>query len=412
MHARKAMERPTVLLALAEQHPAYAKAAEHAGFSVLTDLEEATSRLAAGGWLDAAVLDADLPMEDASELYASLHREHPVPTVVLVSEDVPRWALSGSPGDARDEYALKPLSADALVYRLQAMMIRSGYTSHPEAHAGQGTGPDGSGSIGEAQVVSVFAPKGGVGKTTVAVNVAVAVREHTRQPVLLLDADVGVGNVTAAIDVPYTMGLADLADSSPAEWTEAAFEQAVSTHELSGVRVLTWGNEPAESDRVSVDLLIAALRWGRRHHSYVIIDTHPGYDDRTMAMLTVANEIFVVVTPEVGPLRNTAQFLDLAREVGLGDTTRIILNRANHGIAHEDIAQALGKPISATIVSNGPRAVEAANEGTPVISKFPRERISSDLHGVARLLTGTPAASVPVQKPWWASLMPRPAAQG
>ena len=114
---------------------------------------------------------------------------------------------------------------------------------------------------GEGHVVSVFAPKGGVGKTTIAVNIAVALRQQTRAEVLLFDADVGVGNVTSVLDVPYRMGLADLADSPPEEWTDAAFEHLATTHAASGVRVLTWGTEPAESERVTVDLLLAALRW-------------------------------------------------------------------------------------------------------------------------------------------------------
>ena len=236
-------------------------------------------------------------------------------------------------------------------------------------------------------MVSVFAPKGGVGKTTIAVNMAVALRQQTRAEVLLFDADVGVGNVTSVLDVPYRMGLADLADSPPEEWTDAAFEQFVTTHPDTGVRVLTWGTDPAESERVTVDLLLAALRWARDHHSYVIVDNHPGYDDRTMAMLAVSNEIFLVVTPEVGALRNSAQFLELARELGLGNVVRVIVNRANHGIRAQDMATTLGLPISATVVSNGPKAVIASNEGRPIVTKFPREKISDDLHAVARLVS-------------------------
>ena len=115
--------------------------------------------------------------------------------------------------------------------------------------------------------------------------------------------------------MPYRLGLADLADSPQEEWTDAAFEQLVSSHSESGVK-RDLGSDPAESERVSVDLLLAALRWARDHHSYVIVDDHPGYADRTMAMLSVSNEIFLVVTPEVGALRNSTQFLELARSSG------------------------------------------------------------------------------------------------
>ncbi|MDP9468690.1 MAG: AAA family ATPase [Chloroflexota bacterium] len=400
------MERPTVLLALQGYTTPYVDALSVAGFDVLTDLSIVIERMADGRGVDLAVLDCDLL--DAATLYAELHGVTPVPTILVFADEPPVWATGNSSHTTRDEYALKPLPADALVYRLQALQIR--YNRGARADAGQWdeSATSEGATIGEGHVVSIFAPKGGVGKTTIAVNLAVALREQTRAQILLLDADVGVGNVTSVLDVPYRMGLADLADSSPEEWTDAAFDQAVCVHKASGVNVLTWGNDPAESERISVDLLLAAVRWARAHYSYVVIDNHPSYDDRTMAMLAISGEIFLVVTPEVGPLRNAAQFLEVAREVGLGDIVKVIVNRANHGVSMDDIAETLGKPVSAMIVSNGPKAVAAANEGTPMITKFPNERMSADLHGVARLLTREQTSrETEKTRPWWATLAAR-----
>jgi Flp pilus assembly CpaE family ATPase len=125
-----------------------------------------------------------------------------------------------------------------------------------------------------------------------------------------------------------------------------------------------------------------------------------------MAMLAVANEIFLVVTPEVGALRNSAQFLELARELGLGNVVKVIVNRANHGIRVQDMASSLGLPISATVVSNGPKAVIASNEGRPMVTKFPREKMSDDLHAVARLISQPDSVSVGPElarnsRRWW-----------
>jgi pilus assembly protein CpaE len=244
-----------------------------------------------------------------------------------------------------------------------------------------------------ARVVAVFAPKGGVGKTTVSVNLAVALRVQTRQKVLLLDADAGVGNVTAVIDVPARRGLADMADSPPEYWTDDAFGSLITTHEASGLDVLTWGFEPADAERIGPDLMIAAVRWARQHYDLIIVDTHPGYDDRTVAMLSVANEILLTVTPEVGPLRNSAQFLALAHELGIDDTIRVVANRANHGVAIRDMEGALGRPVIATIVSAGATAVMAANSGTPLVLRFPKERITADIHRLARVVAGTEPAT-------------------
>jgi pilus assembly protein CpaE len=402
------MERPIVLLAMAGSADSVAADLARAGFDSVTNTEEALARLAAGERVDLAVLDCDLPGDAIAALYTALHGPKTIPTLLLFGEEIPEFAMTvGS--SSTDEYAVKPIPADALVYRLQALLIRGGMALPADGGDWTAVTSDDGSVIGEGHVVSIFAPKGGVGKTTVSVNLAVALHEQTRTRVLLFDADVGVGNVTSVLAVPYRMGLADLADSPPEEWTDAAFEQCVAVHEASGVRVLTWGSDPAESENVSVDLLLAALRWAKAHHSYVVVDTHPGYDDRTMAMLTLATEILLVVTPEVGAIRNSSQFLGLAREVGLGDMVRVIVNRANHGVRLPDIEQALGLPVSATVVSNGPKAVMASNEGLPVITKFPREKISTDLHNVARVVAnGTSiVAPEPVRRSWWSTLVSR-----
>jgi pilus assembly protein CpaE len=402
------MERPIILLAIADDREAVAADLSRAGFEPLIDIDAALTRLASGGRVDLAVLDCELPAETTQALYAALHSATTVPTLLLFGEEIPEFATS-SASPSNDEYAVKPITGDALVYRLQALLIRGGVALPGAAGEWTSVSTDDGSVIGEGHVISVFAPKGGVGKTTVSVNVAVALHEQTRSRVLLFDADVGVGNVTSVLAVPYRMGLSDLADSPPEEWTDAAFEACTSTHGPSGVRVLTWGSDPAESERVTVDLLLAALRWAKSHHSYVVVDTHPGYDDRTMAMLTLAAEILLVVTPEVGSIRNSSQFLGLAREVGLGDMIRVVVNRANHGVSLADISQTLGLPVSATVVSNGPKAVVASNEGLPVITKFPREKIATDLHDVARLVVrGTaPVAPEQVRRSWWSTLVSR-----
>jgi pilus assembly protein CpaE len=399
------MERPKILLAVDTAAESYADALSRAGFEpIIAD----PSAMADS---DMAVIDCDLDSGTVSAVYHALRGYSPtLPMLLLVSADTD---LPDGVGGTGDEIALKPLPAEALVYRLQAMLIRTG--RHLPSESGAWAADEslsGAPIAGEGHVVSVFAPKGGVGKTTIAVNMAVALRQQTRAEVLLFDADVGVGNVSSVIEVPYRMGLADLADSPPEDWTGAAFEQAVSVHAETGVRVLTWGTDPAESERVSVDLLLAALKWARSHHSYIIVDNHPGYDDRTMAMLAVANEIFLVVTPEVGAVRNSSQFLELARELGLGNVIRVIANRANHGIRMADLETSLGLPVSATVVSNGPRAVIASNEGKPLITKFPREKIADDLHRVARLVTEPDGSAAPASaktaRKWWTRFGTRP----
>lgn len=394
------MKRPVILIALGGESAPFVDALQRAGFDAVDpDALEVMGRTA-----DLGVIDCDLDETTVRYVYDVLHVDPAIPTLLLLGESS---HLGPGLGGVGDEVALKPLRPEALVYRLQALLIRTGRNLPTESGTWADDRDLASAPIaGEGRVVSFFAPKGGVGKTTLSINVAVALRLQTRAEVLLFDADVGVGNVTSALEVPERLGLADLADSSPSEWTDVAFDNAVSIHAESGLRVLSWGTNPSQG--IPVELMLAAIRWARNHHAYVIVDNHPGYDERTMAMLAIADEIFLVVTPEVGSLRNSSQFLELAREIGLAGIVRVIVNRANHGIKVDDLAASLDMPVAATVMSNGPKAVMAANQGRPVITMFPREKISDDLHRVARLVSQPEDATeiAPARRAWWARLRP------
>jgi pilus assembly protein CpaE len=378
------MERPRVLLAARDDAAGIAAALVRAGFEVVGSEEAFEALLSAGAKPELAIVDADMSPSIVRRVHRRLSEGGGVPSLILLGDEAGElddvWQVT-------DEFVLKPVLADALVYRPQALLIRAGSdaapTVDPETPVIGGHDP------ANVRVVVVFASKGGVGKTTVAVNLAVALRMQTRQRVLLLDADAGVGNVTAVIDVPARRGLADIADSDPEYWTDDAFRSMVATHEPSELDVVTWGFEPGDAERIGPDLLIAAVRWARQHYEIVIVDTHPGYDDRTVAMLSVANEILLTVTPEVGPLRNSAQFLHLAHELGIDDTISVVANRANHGVAIRDMEGALGRPVIATIVSAGATAVMAANSGNPLVLRFPKERITQDIYRLARVVAGT-----------------------
>jgi pilus assembly protein CpaE len=406
------MERPRVLLAAHDDAAAIAAAMSRAGFDVIGSEEAFEATILDGHRPTMAIIDADMAPSIVRRVHRRLNEETDVPSLILLGDK------AGELDDvwhATDEFVVKPALPDAIVYRLQALLIRSGQAmvapaASPSATSEEGVSlePEPTPMIGAhdpaaARVIAVFAPKGGVGKTTVSVNLAVALKIQTRQKVLLLDADAGVGNVTAVIDVPARRGLADMADSAPEFWTEDAFQSLVATHEESGLEILTWGFEPADAERIGPDLMIAAVRWARQHYEIVIVDTHPGYDDRTVAMLSVANEILLTVTPEVGPLRNSAQFLELAHELGMDDTIQVVANRANHGVAIRDMEGALDRPVIATIVSAGAKAVMAANSGTPLVLRFPKERITADIYRLARIVAGAePAVSVvaPEKRRW------------
>ena len=111
-----------------------------------------------------------------------------------------------------------------------------------------------------------------------------------------------------------------------------------------------------------------------------------------LQLLEVADRILLVTTPELSSIRNTGQVLKLANTLGLRDKLTIVLNRANSGVQMEHLEQTLGVRVDHTILSAGPRVVEAANQGMPVLLMDPggREQITRDLGRLVAKIAGEP----------------------
>ena len=143
------MERPKILLAVDMDAESYADALSRAGFEpVIADPSAPTAT-------DMAVIDCDLAPDRVSAIYQSLRADAALPVLLLVA---PETDLPEGVGGAGDEVALKPLPADALVYRLQAMLIRTGRHMPTETGVWASDEAMASAPIGEGHVVSVFAP--------------------------------------------------------------------------------------------------------------------------------------------------------------------------------------------------------------------------------------------------------------
>ena len=244
------MERPTVLLAVAEDGEAYVDALRRAGFEPIS-VDPGQVPTTAAPHVDMGVVDCDLPAEVVAAIYEQLQNAKVSTTLLLVSASTDLPAGVGGSHHGR----LKR-SADALVYRLRH--FHSTAATATESGAWAATIPELGADRRRAHVVSVFAPRR-VGKTTVAVNMAVALRSR-HAPRSSSSTRRRVGNVTAVLTCP-TDGLADL---GTVRRRSGRMQPSPSWHAPRQRRARAHvGTDPAESERITVDLLLAALRWAR-----------------------------------------------------------------------------------------------------------------------------------------------------
>jgi len=401
--------RPTVVVSLPrEELDPVVDELREAGFPVaaIADRGDLETILASGIEVAVAIIDTEADVEDAIGIRAALGTGRgAVPAMFVVTNRTLDRLLEGKAVGATDELITRPYAADEIRWRVEAICIRS--------QVGAGAAGDEAviveGDLGidwrtRAQVVAVFSPKGGVGKTTVATNLAAAVQVRKGRRVLLVDADTVTGHVTTSLALEDIQTVADAWREPDESGRFSAFLEIASTH-ASGLRVAALTLSPLHTEPLEADRVAAAIDEARRGVDLVVVDLHPSYHDLNLAIFGVADRILVPVTPEIPAIRAAVQFVEVAEELGIGDRLAMVVNRANSGVSVEDMERTVGTEALALIRSGGLLFTRAANEGRTVIDLYPREKVTEDFDALADRVLGTPK---PAAEPPEASRSTRP----
>jgi MinD-like ATPase involved in chromosome partitioning or flagellar assembly len=338
-----------------------------------------------------AILDGETNFDASLDYYGILHDEgRSIPALMIVSSGtLDRLAAGTIRAGANDEYFARPYSAESLRWRVEAMCIRSQTVD-------DGSGPiiqSGTFDTGDwrrrATLIAVFNPKGGVGKTTIATNLATALQVRKGQKVLLVDADTVTGHVATSLGLEHIRTVADSwrdeLEGGPAE----TLHEIAAAH-TSGLRVVSLTSSPLQTDLLDAVRVAEALTAARRSVDCIVVDLHPSYSGLNQQVFERADRILVPVTPDLPAIRAAVQLREIAVELGIEDRLGMVINRANSGVSVADMERTVGMKALALIRSGGLLFVRAANEGRTIVEMFPREKITEDFDALAERLVGPP----------------------
>jgi pilus assembly protein CpaE len=388
--------RPAIVIALPQaERSVVAEELRSAGFEaiVIGSPDELEALLVSRRDVAVAILDGESDLDISLDFYGLLHEgSRDIPALIVMSPIGHDEMWSGT---SSDEFFSRPYTADSIRWRIEAMCIRS-------VTVDDGSGPviqSGSMSMGDwtrrATVVAVFNPKGGVGKTTIATNLASALRLRNRQKVMLIDADTVTGHVTTSLGLEHVRTVADSWHDQAEGADPETFIDVAAAHP-SGMSVVSLTASPLDSDILEPERVVDAITAAQLSFDFIVIDLHPSYSALNQAIFGKADRILVPVTPDVPAIRAAVQLRDVAIELGVQDRLALIVNRANSGVSVADMEKTVGMPALALIRSGGLLFVRAANEGRTVIEMYPKERITQDFDALAERLVRTHAPSEPV----------------
>ncbi|GAB4400963.1 MAG: response regulator [Anaerolineales bacterium] len=325
--------------------------------------------------VDLVITDVVMPDMDGYELVRRIRKDprtSAIPVLVLTSRGDVADKVAGFEAGA-DDYMVKPFEPAELEVRVKSLLARRGAAPAPAAVQEK-----------PATIVAVFGCKGGVGTTTLAVNLALALRQITGEAVALIDADLSFGDVGLHLNVPPVHTINDLVQYVE-ELDTAMLAQAMVEHP-SGIRVLLSPPRPERAEEVSARLIGRVLDLASRSFDYIVVDTQRVYDDRTLMVLDKAEIVLLVLTADIGALRNASLFLTLARTLGYpADKMMPVLNGTgvDTGIREQDVKRVLGGREPFPLESGGVEVALAANQGSPIMLTNPRNKAARGIRQLA-----------------------------
>jgi len=292
-----------------------------------------------------------------------------------------------------DDVMAKPFDNRELEARVEALLLR--FQRSKDLTAVVST--DGIVVTRQRRTVAVHSPRGGVGTTTVATNVAMVKAREKPDRVVLVDLHLQFGQVATLLNVEAKQSLADVARDDAA-MTEPELLRTYAARHDSGLHVLAAPTSPELAELITaahVDKILTTLL---ESYDLVVIDAGSWLDERTMTAFEHAESVLFTVTPEIGSLKAMVGLLEYLSEAGsVAAKSSFVLNNlfAREILKVRDVETSLGTQISAELPYDPFIYLKAANEGVPVVVGAPKSVAAERFSKLATAAFGSDGVVVP-----------------
>ena len=330
---------------------------------------------------DIGVVAIDADPEKALTLLANIREASPDCSLLVVSSSSDGQLILRAMRAGAKEFLTQPVGIEELVSALDRI--------------GNQKGGKGEGKARSCQVLAVAGATGGVGSTSLAVNLGCVLASHERNSVALVDLDLSLGDADVFLDTIPDYTLVDVAQNiSRLDFT--LLKRSMTKH-ASGLYLLPRPVQLQDTSLITPDALNRVFGLLKATFSHVIIDLSKSYSRVDMAALEAAQHALLVTQLDLPCLRNVVRLMMSFEDVeGLKDKVRIIVNRVgldNGQISLKKAQETIGRDIFWQLPNDYRVMVEMRNNGVPLIEQAPRAGITQSIVTLSEALAGAETAA-------------------
>ncbi len=343
---------------------------------------------------DLAIVALDANKEKALQMIGQLSVEHPKLPILTISHD--HQALLQSLQRGAKYFLTHPVGLEDMLAALRRALGENG--------GGTGEVPSGGSTsvrtTGASSMIAVLGSRGGVGTTTLAVNLAATLAADPSNAAALIDLDLALGDADIALEVNgfENISIADLARNI--ERLDMNFlRRAMAKHEASGLAILRHPLEIAEGGVVHEQHVERILNLLKISYTHLVLDLSKSLLPTDLMGLRMADMILLVAQLELASLRNVVRLIHcLGGEENLADKVRVVINRqgadsVEEGISLKKAEEVIGKPIFWQVPNDTKSVIGARVAGHPLVKYAPKSRVQQSIYGLAQALYGKPVAA-------------------
>ena len=326
---------------------------------------------------DMVICDVMMPNMDGYEVVRRLRRNQKfaqIPILMLTAQAELDEKLAGFEAGA-DDYMTKPFAPPELIARTGTLLRKvETYKKAPQDRNEK-----------NGHVIAVHSLRGGCGSSTVAVNIGVGLAGIWAKPTIILDLVLTAGQVALMVNGSLRRTWSDLAHMAPEEIDQNSIQSIVNHHDL-GFDYIAGPTFPPDADLLTTQHFNICMNLLRKQYDYLVIDLPHDFREIAYNTLDMADEIVVVIAPEMASVRAAAAAIETYKKLGYDlDKVTLVMNWIfeKNGLARKNIETALHHSVNVILPFKPDLTIEAINFGQPILAAKPTEEIAAMLENLA-----------------------------